>query len=96
MDTKRGPKLNSTNKTAYNKFKIFYDNEFKNLITNKDTKISSKNLSQIIEYSTVDMITNIENNIKLNFFKYLRRYVNESTNSEQYLRSKYKIRNSHF
>ena len=55
-------------------FKKFYDDEYKNL--NYGAKLDGTNLSQILTYMAIDMLTNIENNIKLNFFKYVGRFVN--------------------
>jgi hypothetical protein len=71
-----GPKPKGKNLEILNKFTEFYNNEFKNLIN--QNKIDGCNLSQIIAYSCTDILTNIENNIKLNFFKYLKKFVNES------------------
>ena len=71
-----GPKPKGKNLEILNKFTDFYNNEFKNLIN--QNKIDGCNLSQIIAYSCTGILTNIENNIKLNFFKYLKKFVNES------------------
>ena len=72
----QGPKPKGTNLNLYNEFKKFYNDEYKNL--NYETKLDGVNLSQILNYMTVDMLTNIENNIKLHFFKYIKRFVNSS------------------
>ena len=72
----RGPKPKGTNLLIFKKLTKFYDKYFKKLIN--DEKIDGTNLSQIIGYSCTDILTNIENNIKMNFFKYLNRFVNQS------------------
>jgi hypothetical protein len=72
----QGPKPKGTNLEIYNEFKKFYDDEYKNL--NYSDKIDGTNLSQIIGYMSIDMLTNIENNIKLHFIKYVFRFVNSS------------------
>jgi hypothetical protein len=71
-----GPKPKGNNLNLFNEFKLFYDSIYKNL--NYSNKIDGKNLSQILGYMSIDMITNIENNIKLNFIKYVKRFVNSS------------------
>jgi len=56
----------------YNEFIQFNEKYFNNI------SINGKNLSSILDYSAIDMLTNIENNIKLNFFNYVRQYVNST------------------
>ena len=72
----QGPKPKGTNLELFIEFKKFYDNEYKNL--NYTDKIDGNNLSQILGYMSIDMLTNIENNIKLHFIKYVFRFVNSS------------------
>jgi len=72
----QGPKPKGTNLTLYNEFKKLYDDEYKKL--NYEVKLDGVNLSQILGYMSIDMLTNIENNIKLHFIKYLNRFVNSS------------------
>jgi hypothetical protein len=72
----QGPKPKGTNLSLYNEFKKLYDDEYKKL--NYEVKLDGVNLSQILGYMSVDMLTNIENNIKLHFIKYLNRFVNSS------------------
>ncbi len=69
-----GPKPKGTNLKYYEEFLKFYDNTYKKL--NYKDKIDGNNLSQIIGYMCTDMVTNIENNIKLHFMDYVRRVVN--------------------
>jgi hypothetical protein len=72
----QGPKPKGTNLNLYNEFKKLYDDEYKKL--NYENKLDGVNLSQILGYMSIDMLTNIENNIKLHFVKYLNRFVNSS------------------
>ena len=72
----QGPKPKGTNLDLYNEFKKLYDDEYKKL--NYENKLDGVNLSQILGYMSIDMLTNIENNIKLHFIKYLNRFVNSS------------------
>ena len=74
-----GPKPKGSNLELLNEFNKFYENKYKKLGYND--KIDGKNLSQILNYMKVDMITNIENNIKMNFISYLKRFVNASFKS---------------
>jgi hypothetical protein len=73
-------RLNKDNVDMYNELNNFYKEHFKDLI-NENT-VSGKNLSHIIPPLATEMITNIENNIKMNFFNYIRRFVN--SNFKQY------------
>ena len=72
----QGPKPKGTNLSSYNELTNFYDTIYSKLGYND--KLSGLNLSQIINYMCVDMITNIENNIKQHFIDYVKRYVNSS------------------
>jgi hypothetical protein len=72
---KAGPKPKGENADLLSEFEKFYKDEYKDL---GYTKISALNLSQILCYMATDMMTNIENNIKLNFISYVKRFVNSS------------------
>ena len=72
----RGPKAKGNNLVLLTEFNKFYDEHYKNL--GLANKLDGFYLSQILENMSTDMITNIENNIKLNFFKYINRFVNSS------------------
>ncbi len=74
-----GPKPKGSNLELLNEFNKFYENKYKKL--GYDDKIDGVNLSQILNYMKVDIITNIENNIKMNFISYLKRFVNASYKS---------------
>ena len=71
-----GPKPKGSNLEIYNEFLQFYNSTYKRL--GYKEKIDARNLSQILGYMTTDMITNIENNVKMHFTKYVRRFVNSS------------------
>ena len=64
------------NLSIYNEFLQFYNDHYKQL--GYDDKIDRKYLTQIRDFSAVDILTNIENNIKLNFLSYVRRFINKS------------------
>jgi hypothetical protein len=68
----RGPKPDNT--TLFREFNQFYDQHYKSLQC--DGKMNGHYLSSILYYMATDMLTNIENNIKLHFIKYLNRFVN--------------------
>jgi len=66
----------------FNELKSFYESAYYQLgYTNK---INAVNLSMILSYMEVDIVTNIENNIKMNFDKYVRQFVNESFKAQHY------------
>ena len=69
-----GKNPKSDNEKLYIEFKHLYETEYK--ILGYPEKISALNLSQILSYSATSMITAIENNIKANFFNYVKRFVN--------------------
>lgn len=71
-----GPKPKGSNLELYNEFINFYNIKCKKL--NFGNKIDGSNLSQILNYCATDMLTNIENNIKINFMSYVKRFVNSS------------------
>ena len=75
-----GPKPKGTNLNVLNELQELYDNEYKNLDCLQ--KIDASNLSQIIGYSCVDIMKNIENNIKMHYIKYINRFVNSSFKKE--------------
>ena len=72
----RGPKPKGENLSTLTEFNKFYEENYKN--NGLLEKIDGTHLSQILEYSSTDMLTNIENNVKQHFFKYLNRFVNSS------------------
>ncbi len=76
LNDKGGNKPQGDNLKLYDELNKFYDEHYKNL--NYENKISSSYLSQILNSMAVDMLTNIENNIKMHFFKYVNRFVNSS------------------
>ena len=72
----RGNKPTENNLILLDEFNKFYEEHYKNL--NYDNKVNASYLSQIINSMATDILTNIENNIKLHFFKYVNRFVNSS------------------
>ena len=74
-----GPKPKGENAELLNEFAKFYKDEYSKM---EYKKISALNLSQILGYMAIDMLTNIENNIKLNFISYVKRFVNSSFKKE--------------
>jgi len=72
----RGNKPTDENLKLLDEFNKFYEEQYKNL--NYDNKVNASYLSQIINSMATDMLTNIENNVKLHFFKYINRFVNSS------------------
>ncbi len=70
-----GPKPKGNNLKILNEFNDFFSKYERLYFTEK---IDGKNLSQILNYMSVDILTNIENNIKLNFISYVKRFVNSS------------------
>lgn len=70
--------LNKANVDITNEFQTFYNDHFKELVG--IFTVSGKNLSYILPCQASEMITNIENNIKMNFFNYVRRFVNTCFN----------------
>lgn len=72
----KGPKPTGIKNVYYNEFCEFYDNTYKGL--GYQDKISSINLSHMIESSIKTMLTAIENNIKNNFMKYIQRFIHNT------------------
>ena len=75
-----GPKPKGTNLITLNELQKLYDDEYKKLGCSQ--KLNASNLSQIISYSCVDILKNIENNIKMHYIKYINRFVNSSFKKE--------------
>jgi hypothetical protein len=75
-----GPKPKGDNLNTLNELQELYDNEYKNLACSQ--KLDASNLSQIISYSCIDIMKNIENNIKMHYIKYINRFVNSSFKKE--------------
>ena len=76
FNNKGGNTPKGNNLIMLNNFIDFYNNNYK--ILYNDDKINGSYLSQILNSMATDMITNIENNIKLHFFKYVKKFVNSS------------------
>lgn len=55
---------------------LFYNCEFQQLGYSYGDKINKTGLSQIINFLSIEILTAIDNNIKLNFVSYLNKFVN--------------------
>ena len=75
LNNKGGNTPKGNNLIMLNNFTDFYNN-YKVLYN--DDKINGSYLSQILNSMSIDILTNIENNIKLHFFKYVKKFVNSS------------------
>ena len=61
-----GPKPKNNNLLLFNEFKALHKFDLEN----------GKNLSSILDYYAITILTSIENNIKLHFFDYVNRFIN--------------------
>lgn len=73
IDKTKGKDFKGEKLKLFNKFKDFYNNHYK-----LNNKLDASNLSYILNYTSKDMITNIENNIKLYFLSYIKRFIKSS------------------
>lgn len=79
-DTLVGRQVVGTNKIIFEYFTKFYEDEYKSLYDG--IKISGTNLSGIFNYIETEIVTSIENNVRVHFMDYLNRYVNCSFKKE--------------
>ena len=75
IEASRGPKVKGNNFILLTSLQTFYDDYYSKLGC---TIMDGSNLSQILNYAATDMITNIQNNIKMNFVSYVKRFTNSS------------------
>lgn len=68
-----GPKPSGENAVMFTEFEHFYRDHYAHL--GYRHKIKATNLSQIIKYLSVSVLTSIENNIQANFIGCLKRYI---------------------
>lgn len=73
VSKKGGNKPQGANLILLNQLNTFYNEKYNHM---NYTKVNSAYLSQILDAMSTDMLTNIENNVKLHFFKYVKRFVN--------------------
>ena len=66
LEKSAGPKPKGDNLELFNEFKEFHSFTLENGV----------NLSQILGYNAISIITAIENNIKMHYFDYIRRFIN--------------------
>jgi hypothetical protein len=62
----KGPKPKNNNLLLFNEFKSLHTFDLEN----------GKNLSSILDYYAITILTSIDNNIKLHFFDYVNRFIN--------------------
>ena len=74
LEKSPGPKPKGNNLELFNEFQKFHT----------FTPENGANLSQILSYNATSIITSIENNIKMHYFDYIRRFINS------YFKHKYK------
>jgi len=79
-EASRGRQILGENKIIYNFFLDFYEKEYKSLYDGE--KIDGKNLSGILHYIQTEIVTAIENNVKIHFNDYINRFVNSSFKNE--------------
>jgi hypothetical protein len=70
----RGSKVSEDDKDLYSTLNEFYETEYSKLYV--DEKMPVQKFCQLLKYITKGIVTNINNNIKLHFFNYLRCFVN--------------------
>ena len=76
QDTRGKPPSDDTQKIL-DELKKFYDKEYKQCIINDDIQEDTK-LNFSMAYEVIDILTNINNNIKEHFFDYVNKFVNNS------------------
>jgi hypothetical protein len=74
--SKSGNTPKGANLILFKSLKLFYETDYKILGYKK--KIDGVNLSHIFGYIKTDILTNIENNVKMHFISYVKRFVNSS------------------
>ena len=73
----RGPPITlESKKNLILELNDFYKNNFKKVINDYE-KINVTNCSQLLAFITIEVVTNYENAIKVNFFEYFFRFMNE-------------------
>ena len=83
----RGRKSTKNNQLL-DELKYIYNHHFSNLNANK---INYSNLSHIMRYLSVDIITNIENNIKFHFVDHVKNFTKYMYNKLDYKLTKYEL-----
>jgi len=76
-----GKKLNADKLILKNDLKTFYTDYYSKTLSGP-LKLSYTNLNTVLDYETVDIITNINNHIKEHFITFLNRYINVSVNKQ--------------
>ena len=68
-------------KELKDKLKTFYDDHFKELMTDND--LDYLHMNTILDYLATDILTMYENNIKQHYIEYLERFVNVNWNKKE-------------
>lgn len=71
---KRGRQFSEKNSATLKIFQDFYEKHYKHLWN--EEKIDGTNLSGVLHYTTTEIVTAIENNVKCHFVEYVNRYIN--------------------
>jgi len=77
----RGRKPNEDTKNLKLRLQKFYDSNYSKLLDH-DLNLYYTNLNTILDYETIDMMTNIENHIKNNFYRFFCRFINARFDKE--------------
>lgn len=68
----RGSNMSASNKILLKELELFYETDFKPIYGEKCSAIG---LSQILNFSKIEIVTAYKNNITMNYIKYLKNYV---------------------
>jgi len=68
-----GKRLSKTNMNIFNELNIFFKDHYSKLYFVE--QLDKKTLGQIISYQITEIVTNIENNIKLHFVDHMKRFL---------------------
>lgn len=75
----------STNKDLFENISHFYSTHYKDLRNVNETDIDITSMRTIVNYMITDVITDLENNIKMRFYNHLKNYVNCLYNKNEYI-----------
>ena len=79
----RGKPPKKTTMELRDKLERFYEKHYKPLML--DSNQRSTNMNTIFEYTTVSILTMIENNIKQHYVEYIERYVNANFQKKEFM-----------
>jgi hypothetical protein len=72
---RRGSKISTNNKDSHRKLVKFFESHYRSTITDDDIVESTK-INIPLQYAAVEIITNISNNISMNYINHIKRFVN--------------------